>query len=64
MSDGRADMGENMKTRPATQRANGILLCQSVSDRFDVDGESAALAFGHEISERRWRHAVEGGWVG
>ena len=42
-----------------SERTNGILLCQSVSDRFDVDGESAALAFGREISERRCRHAVE-----
>ena len=33
---------------------------QSCSDRFDVDGKSAALASGREISERRRRHAGAG----
>ena len=44
-------------TRPTNESAPSQSVSQSVSDRFDVDGKSAALASGPEISERQRRHA-------
>ena len=51
-------MGTQTGRHDATyERARSQSVSQSVSDRFDVDGKSAALASGPEISERQRRHA-------
>ena len=63
LSDGRARRQTSRYEDATNERARSLALppvSQSCSDRFDVDGKSAALASGREISERRRRHAGDG----